>query len=268
MSNPDFTAPDHEVSDYEFAVGSVKGLRGWDMDDQGRLTGVTHRVVWTPGENVAQCRDLGGKYEPCPKQVEAEKERKANERGSSWLEPSIYFYGCDDPVCVPGKGHFVAGTEARHAFDADCECGFWAYDEENHRPHGVVTGIIEAYGKVTIGTRGFRAEKARIVALTRERPIDEEGDLSLSKWLRLKALYPDVAFYDDHDDMLMTHPEVLKQWDPVDEGFWNVEPPAPRPTGGAVSIYNSALMRAIYGSASLSSFMPPTPNRWAIGGQA
>lgn len=253
MSSPDFAGAE---SEYDFAIGSVKGLRGWRMDDQGRLTGVTHRVVWTPGENVAQCRDLGGKYEPCPEQAKADAAREA---GDASLWPVYTYYQCEDPACVPGKGHFVAVTEARHAFDADCECGFWAYDEENHQEHGEVTGIIEAYGKVTIGTRGFRAEKARIVALTRENNSDRY-ELSLSKWRRLKQLYPDVSFYDEHDDMLEAHPEVLKTWDTPAEGFWTVEPPAVDST----TAYQHALARALYGP-SMQRFMPP-PARLFGGG--
>lgn len=54
-----------------------------------------------------------------------------------------------------------------------CVCGFYAYTDEasllaNSRPYGdVVFGIVRAYGRITQGTKGFRAETAEVVALTR-----------------------------------------------------------------------------------------------------
>jgi hypothetical protein len=53
-----------------------------------------------------------------------------------------------------------------HQYD-ECACGFYAYlnghNEYNHVSR--VTGIIEGYGETLIGTRGFRAQKAKILAL-------------------------------------------------------------------------------------------------------
>lgn len=52
-----------------------------------------------------------------------------------------------------------------------CQCGFYAYTDinsiiENSHPQPYsVFGLIKGHGKVTIGTKGFRAEKADIVAL-------------------------------------------------------------------------------------------------------
>lgn len=42
------TAPD-------FALGVVRGSRAFDVDSLGRLTGVSHKTIWTPGENIAEC---------------------------------------------------------------------------------------------------------------------------------------------------------------------------------------------------------------------
>lgn len=44
-------------------------------------------------------------------------------------------------------------------------CGFWAYHQGSTYPGGAVQGVIEGWGKVTIGTLGFRAEYAKIVAV-------------------------------------------------------------------------------------------------------
>ena len=50
----------------------------------------------------------------------------------------------------------------------DCSCGFYAYLDPRNNDWcfgGRPRGIVKAYGTVTVGSRGFRAEKAQIVAL-------------------------------------------------------------------------------------------------------
>lgn len=46
-----------------------------------------------------------------------------------------------------------------------CGCGFWAYHEGSVWQETPAYGVIRGYGKTTIGTKGFRCEKAEIVAL-------------------------------------------------------------------------------------------------------
>lgn len=236
--------------DYDFAAGAIKGLRTWDVDDQGRLHGVTHKTIWTPGENVAKCEQGAGRYTPCP----------------------TYWTSCSDPTCVPHKGHFIASEP--HAFDPDCSCGFWAYDEHTFKPHGAILGIIEGFGKTTVGTRGFRCEKARIVALCRnlDAEVVEMDRVSLSLWLRLKRLYPEVQFFDEIDEMVERHGEVMRSWGPVGEDFWEVKPPANDMV--AFSAYSQALSRLSSQllSPGLPAALPPSPApthaplRWRIGG--
>lgn len=207
---------DFNGEDYEFAAGAIKGLRSWKADKQGRLRGVTHTTVWLPSENVSVCKDPGGSYEPCPK-----RERRRTDPGGYYPSLTITYHSdydttCDDPTCTP-SGHFVAATET-HLFDPNHSCGFWAYDEHHFQEHGDVIGVIEGYGKTTIGTKGFRCEKARIVALCRKHG---GGDLSLSLWLRLQQLYPAAKFYEDRDQMVTAHGAVMRgNWDQPDEAFW------------------------------------------------
>jgi hypothetical protein len=228
---------DFKGDDYDFAAGSIHGMRSWGIDDQGRLHGVTHAEVWTPGENVAACKRFT--QIPCPNpvaprdrlpkgSVTAEpKKKRGRRRGQEealppWERELLLSFQpparCGDPACHYGM-HIV---KSDHRFDPDCECGFWAYDEHTFKPHGDITGIIEGYGKTTIGTRGFRCEKARIVALCRRHGGEP---LSLSLWLRLQQLYPDAVFYEDRDAMVSNHGGVLHNWPPVDEGFWTAPVP-------------------------------------------
>lgn len=68
-----------------------------------------------------------------------------------------------------------------HRAEANCGCGFWAYyaDQDRQFDKGV-TGVIEGYGVVNLGTKGFRAEKARIVALA----LPKQGDSIRDRWIR------------------------------------------------------------------------------------
>lgn len=203
--------------DYEFAAGAIKGLRSWRADDQGRLRGVTHAAVWLPGENVSACKK--------EQRVPCEARRQSTESSRSRVCPC----GCglsvqDLMVEAPRDGCGAEGCDGHthphpqpHSFDPDCGCGFWAYDEHSFSEHGDVVGVIEGYGRTTIGTKGFRCEKARIVALCRER---EKDYMSLSLWLRLQQLYPAAKFYEELDDMVTAHGAVMRSWGPVGDDFW------------------------------------------------
>lgn len=227
---------DFAGTEYEFAAGSLFGLRGWDMDEKGRLHGVTHREVWRPGENVSVCKQ---KHEiPCPKQNEKERARKASENGRAQVQSKKKKRGrnddwsnmtftvtvdeswtpavaCGDPTCFNGRTHIVP---ASHSFDPSCQCGFWAYDESGFARHGKVIGVIEGYGKTTVGSKGFRCEKARIASLCCEGANGER--LSRSVLQRLAHLYPEVVFHETFEEMVAAHDGVLRQWPEVDETFW------------------------------------------------
>lgn len=128
------------------AAGVVRGVRVWSVDrpamptvnssPPGTLVGqYGHR--WVPGENTAECRKAA-----IPPSV----------MGAKW--------GFDMKLKLP---------EPCDGVMPDCTCGFYAYwdvgdDEVSTGPHGIV-GVIEGYGKTTIGEHGFRCEKARIIAL-------------------------------------------------------------------------------------------------------
>lgn len=239
---------DFAGEEYEFAAGSLHGLRGWGMDESGRLHGVTHKEVWRPGENVSECR---AQYttSPCPgprrSSVAIPRISKKTWFGRDVaypLEPaSLYdienhYEPCKHPRCDMFRHYDERGDG--HHFDRSCSCGFWAYDEASFAPQGVVLGVIEAYGKTTIGTKGFRAEKARIVGLCRIGAGDKV--LSHSVQSRLSMLYPEVKFHETHDDMVLAHASVLKNWPAVEDGFWDTKVPQSEnhgPFGGLMSTY-------------------------------
>lgn len=76
--------------------------------------------------------------------------------------------------------------------DPACSCGFYAYwdGSDDYSGYGKVSGVIEAYGKTVVGTRGFRAKKAKIVALLLPEPPKEIDLEAERKKFLSKFSYP------------------------------------------------------------------------------
>lgn len=145
-----------EFSDRPLVAGSLIGTRSFRVDKLGRLTGVTHREVWKPGVNTAECRkgmgltwNMGGLITPAT---------LYHYLGGGTVVPDVKA----KPEVEPGP------DEAPHQVASlGCACGFYAYTDNEANPHhedGNVLAVVEASGVATVGTRGFRAEKAEIVA--------------------------------------------------------------------------------------------------------
>lgn len=77
---------------------------------------------------------------------------------------------------------------SQHQF-LGCSCGFYAYYNgyNEYLDSNAIVGIIEGYGETVIGTRGFRSQKARIVALAPVVPLEkmEEEKEMLDKLLHI-----------------------------------------------------------------------------------
>jgi hypothetical protein len=129
-----------ECTGIALAVGSVRGLRSFNVDHYGRLTAVARpTVVWKPGENVAVCN------------------RSAMDFVNTLMRQAAHPYAGGFSVSATGTCPGIA-----HPL---CTCGFYAYHDGSKYQGGQVTGVIDGYGKTTVGTKGFRCEKARVVAL-------------------------------------------------------------------------------------------------------
>lgn len=116
-----------------FAVGRVRGLRAFGVAEDGTLTGAIYQQRWHAGVNQAVCYD------------------DARPSDTSLVEH------------IRPEGPGDNGHMGRHPW-----CGFHAYWEREHNGYHReyrVDGIVDGFGEVVIGSRGFRAEKARIVAL-------------------------------------------------------------------------------------------------------
>lgn len=131
------------------------GYRSWDVrcGDDGTyyLQSVTFNYKWVPGINTATCLTKPGIRD-----------------------------GCRDALHPDGYAHVPECYEDRTCAGVtlNCGCGFWNYDTPTHwfkqgggfghysiggRPW--VSGIVHGFGRMVVGTDGFRAGKAVIAAL-------------------------------------------------------------------------------------------------------
>jgi hypothetical protein len=173
----------------EFAAGVVTGTRSFSVDRLGRLTGVTYKKVWRPGENVAKCY-------------------RSEDHYHSLLGGTI----------IRTSG--IERTD-EHAM-TECDHGFYAYYEGSNDfyEEGRIMGVIEGYGETLIGTRGFRASKARIVALH----IPE--DVEVAKRRLISRNYPDIPQFGSFEAMVEAFPpdDAGQGINPAnDPDFWERE---------------------------------------------
>lgn len=167
-----------------FAVGSVRGFRGWKVTTDGWLEPLSQSGRWFADGNEAICHGSPSQDQlPYPKEEDRDWTRYYAQR-DAW--------------------------RARHDM-TECPHGFYAYTtaEEQYRTSvPAILGVIEGFGEVTIGTKGFRAMKARILALCVE-PHQAMWRLEPFFVDLLKAHYPGVAFFDSLVAMRAEFPAEL-----------------------------------------------------------
>jgi hypothetical protein len=113
-----------------------------------------------------------------------------------------WYDGTNTATCSPPTGHHPRGP---HAVPADeCECGFYAYGSVPAAAHNrnmrYVQAVVSCWGGVVAGTKGIRAQHARIDAIW----ISPAAPTWLRK--RVAARYPSARMYADAAAMLAEHP--------------------------------------------------------------
>jgi hypothetical protein len=83
-----------------------------------------------------------------------------------------------------------------------CHCGFYAKYQFDNLEYLGVKGVVEASGRVFLGTEGFRAEKARVVALV----TDSRDPLKSPAQVRLCAKKYGADFFESAAEMLLKYP--------------------------------------------------------------
>ncbi len=236
-----------------FAPGTVRGTRSFKVDNLGRLTGIHYPQIWIPGENVAECRakpqmpvayaELD--YKKYLLMSELESIQLGHEKdlitpvtekpGKKWFQKST-----EDKCPTPNIQTMKRSEQIRqeiaeinaqldamqpvkraegHGLD-DCEHGFYAYYENSNDYYeaGRVSGVIEGYGEAILGTRGFKSQKARILALR------IPSDVKLG--FKVRHNYSGVPVFDSFDAMVREFPGDDGGVNPTPEtreDFWTME---------------------------------------------
>lgn len=239
------TTPDTDFAgiDFDLAMGEVYGLRAWKVDDYGRLRArnIDEAKPWRPGVNHAQCLaefgPLGGILDP------TNKGRKVVDVGiATSMTGTDYHITWDDGTKETTKSiEFAPNTHV--VPNESCACGFYAYTDPKHEQLGTrraantspfsfvpiatqqtyVLGVIRGSGRTLIGTKGFRCEKAEIVALrSPTRGGKKKDSWRLEQEKKLRAAYPDVPLLTNRAELLDFAPIEPLLPTPDTDDFWNL----------------------------------------------
>lgn len=230
--------PNNDYSGFDLALGEVYGLRLWRVDSLGRLRARNWDDAgpWKPGVNVARCLAT---YPP-PSRVDGVIDPTGQGRKAVNVTADRYSFSGDTEYTVSWDDgsmgsyttlKFTEGTDGRHAAPSeDCKCGFYAYTDVEHseidsyrEDSDFVLGVIKGTGRTLIGTRGFRCEKAEVVAL--RDPI--RGGKKTSLWRRnlrkkIENVYPDVPLLDSRSALLEFADIETQLPDPASDEFWSL----------------------------------------------
>ena len=154
---------------FEPRVGEIRALRTFRIGAGGVLFPLFSDTPWADGQNTAQCL----------------------------MAPA------DNPA-DPSTGH--------RAPEPDCACGLYAYANAAAAEHPQarhVLAVVACWGRIIAGTRGIRAEHARLEAIWMSEavPCDLAAMVATS--------YPSATTYGDVENMLSAHsPTVLDCYEP------------------------------------------------------
>jgi hypothetical protein len=163
-------------------VGSVRGFRWWRLGSGLDLLSPWRGPVrWSPGENEATCLGrrgmLGWKTSKAPHPM-----------GSPSAGCECGFYALHSlPELNEGPGRSI------WEIDADSSGG----------RHGLVLGVVEGYGRVLIGTAGWRSRFGRVLALFSASELDGHHRAPLAD---VAACY--------HVPLYRSLPAMASEWGP------------------------------------------------------
>jgi len=152
----------------------------------------------------------------------------------------------------------------------DCICGFYGYytprliNDTGNGIENTVVAAVEVYGNVVLGTKGFRAEKLRLVALVR--PTEYEARVHRYEklqvqWRALVEAYG-VPCFDTVDTMLATYPpQDVSELLPREKVDLVKKARFPTITAPWGSLHHySPMMPLMYSMSGFLSFIPVTPD--------
>lgn len=108
----------------------------------------------------------------------------------------------------PGINTAVCRLSGDVCEDDSHQCGLWAYHNGDTWGLKDITGIVRGYGRTTIGTKGFRSEKAEIVAFVRPETATWKTKILLAAgWLFVLLLLAAISVH-----AIMKNPDTISPY--------------------------------------------------------
>lgn len=155
----------------ELVPGTLRGYRQVRVESS-MIRSPSKPYTWLPGENVAGCN---------LKKITSIGECGCDTNSNGFLigrHCGSNLGATIATTCGNCGENFLCDTSPRHPSSApqrDCVCGFYgAYNLHDlfdapgvswSHHYMICVAVVEAYGKIILSTKGFRAEKMKIVAL-------------------------------------------------------------------------------------------------------
>lgn len=201
-----------DFSDKPLVAGSLTGLRAFNVDRLGRLTSPQRFTIYTPGENIAECKKSMDYMWALA--LSTVRWMPSSFPTSYYTLPgntfSFGYYPAPPaapkvltPAAMEASG--VETEKPKHtAGNIECACGWYAYfDGSNEYSEPTrLSALIEGYGTATLGTRGFRAEKSRLLAII----APKKSKVPADRLARVMHNYPDVPVYATKRQAIEAHP--------------------------------------------------------------
>ena len=221
-------------------IQPIIGFRSWDLEDGLlRSTGVG-AAIWDPDVTVAEC-----------------------ETGRDKVEASYVTEDEDDELIAFAMAGRKEEPKTHSAPAPNCGCGLYAYHDPidpSKQASGLysimymyadrpstprITGAIAAWGQIEVHETGFRAEKARIVALCLDDKCATDKD-------RRKQIEDAAKTYGAEAVPTVYLPDAAYQHGIETPKNLRPKPPEPEPTLAHKGILSSSL-----------SFQSPSPSYWS-----
>ena len=165
---------------FEPQIGEIQALRTFRVGPGGVLYPLFSDVGWAPGANTARC-NLAMPF-----------------------NGSRPFQG---PRAFPARQGEGAQPREHDTPEPECSCGYYAYASESaasEYPNARhVLGVVSCWGRVVAGTRGIRAQHARLEAIWMSATVPPELAAAVG------ARYGHAAVYSDKQRMLAEHPPTV-----------------------------------------------------------
>lgn len=182
------TEPEFSDGNEKLILEPVRGTRTFRVNQAGWLTGLYYTECWVPGWNEARNWKRGTVGEDAYGNWTAVFPQSGMWHPVLWLPyyGGVEWFRVPDDTVPLSKGRW----------------GFYAYNEGSNdfKSEGPVWAVVEGAGRIVVGTRGFRASKARIIAMCFADGLDPELLAAVC------THYPDVPKYASFEAMVADLP--------------------------------------------------------------